>query len=291
MKGDRFWYGSNIGANLVQMFERLFDWTRARESMHVFQFYIQHILNIGPIGANTTDELIRVDAFRLLREWGIQCAIEAGAIKDGDPHAENNINGLRAAAQIIADNGGVLNFVTMDEPLTAVKDYMPTQPLEESAETIAAYILAGEQLGAKVGWAEAWPHVELETQRRLLSRLDALGRLPHYWHWDIDSRSAIKEKKSIEAFVRDAQTIADDYGMPTGIYLAGYPAATDVEYMTQTLAWAGDVFGMLPKAKHVLCTSWATRGERGPQDIPANIPETALGSMTALFNAVVEMYS
>lgn len=291
---DRFWFGPNIGSPILALFEHPEQWETARASMGAFCLVIQHLLSIGPIGATTYDALLAIDAFRTLRAWGVAFALEAGAIKPEDWHGEQNQQGLRTAVERLTAAGGELSYLTMDEPLTSAKQKPGGQPLEETADAVAAYIALGESFGAKVGWAEAWPEIDLDTMRRFLILLDERGRLPHYWHLDIDSRRAAGNRQSVETFLRDAHTIASDYAMPVGVYLAGYPALTDDVYCAQTLQWAQEVRTLQPRLARVLVQSWAERArdtEHGPQDLPRNLPDSDPNTLTALFASIVRLFS
>lgn len=295
MHPDQFWFGPTIASpDLKDMFLRPDAWAKARERMGVFALVAQNILSIGPIGPNSYEGLVEVDALRKLREWGVALALEMGSIKEEDWHSENGFHNLDACAKRIEEVGGLLSYVSMDEPLTAAQKKKPSpQSLEESADPVAQFIRLGESLGAKVGWLEAWPQVPLEDLRKFLILLDERGALPRYLHVDCDTKWALRDfgRSALGNMFRELKIIANDYGLPIGVFLAGYSHPTDMEYVVDVKALASQVHTLYPDVQHVCVQSWVPHVEGGLFDEPRNLPESEPDTHTALFNYVVELFS
>ena len=259
---QRFWFGPNIDSvDLLQCGDvDLSD-------VDVFSLYIQWI-----VVDRRYDALKASGLLKKLRAQGLPLCLEMGSIKPEDWHAENAQAGLPMVAERIAALGHELLYIKMDEPLTSAK-LRPEQPFEESVFAVAKFIEAAENVfpQAKVGWIEAWPHIDLETQRKFLMGLDSWGMVPAFWHLDIDWHRAASEGKDAHATIALAKKYADDYRIPLGVYFAGYSHATDEEYQKDVLSLADGAVSNITDIDHVLVQAWAERTGTGRQDIPANL--------------------
>lgn len=289
---NKFCFGPTIAsADLLEMFRSPDQWATARERMGVFNFFSQQIRSFSGVGPNTYEALIEVDAFRKLREWGIATAVEKGSVKEGDWDARNGIGEIDEVIKRIEEAGGHLDYINMDEPLTAAMKKSPPQPLSVTADAVAEFIKVCYDRKVRVNWLEAWPNVSIETMRQFLVLLDERGALPHGWHLDCDMRRAAKESASLTDMVATVRTIIQDYAITTGVFLAGYPASTDMEYVVDVKSLASHMHTAFPDMAQVIVESWVGRRDGALQDVPRNLPESSPDTHTALFNYVVELFS
>lgn len=262
LRADRYWFGPNLrSAFLLDLFDR-----DVLGPVQVFQFYAQQLQSLVDVvgSENTYENLVARDAFRKLRQLGIPVAWEQGAFKEWDPDGTKNLDVLRLCHARIVEAGGIPYAVVMDEPLTANKDYVHL-PVERVAAVVATFILAARDLGVRVVWTEAYPHIDLVTQRRFRTLLDKAGALPNFRHLDIDHK-AWSGPAEMEA---DVRAVIEDFAMPTGIILAGYPHVTDADYKADVIAWAREVQGYGLPLEHVIVQSWQPR-TGGVTDLPQN---------------------
>lgn len=286
LRAETCWLGPNIGSlDLLA----LFDDMRRLSDVGVLQLYIQHVLDLGPIGPNTYDALVAKDAFRKLRAAGIALAIEGGAVKPGNCQALDSIQAVTMAVERVRAAGGEITHYAMDEPLTAAKDHCQ-QTQAQTADYTANFITHARSLGVQsVGWIEAWPHIALDAQKLFLKQLTDRGAKPSFWHLDIDWRRAVKEGKSARAFILDAAAVAKAAGIPLGVILI-----SDVDPVPTDAAWVTNVHRVtrqlhaIHAPDHLIVQSWTTR-TGGVQDVPYNLHEpgllTSLADVVAVFDA------
>jgi hypothetical protein len=97
------WFCPNSATpDTLELFRNPDAWARARSFISVWQFLALQIhagddpAEYPDVGPNRLPAFVEVNAFDLLRRWGIRTAVEAGAVKDGDCKAEDNTqNALR----------------------------------------------------------------------------------------------------------------------------------------------------------------------------------------------------
>jgi hypothetical protein len=293
----RYWLCPNIASiDLLDMFVEPEQWAYARPHVGVFKFYLQHILG-GPVGPNKFDALVKVNAFEKLREWGIRVALEMGSVKQDSPGACDGSDNIRNAAEAckrIADAGGVVTFIAMDEPL--IGGQMCRQTLIETAAYTANFIhRVSDANQVQVGWIDAWPAHSFNQHEQFLSELRKRWATPHFWHLDVDYIAAGQQHAPYtQESVRVARRIADAYGVPLGVIITGNDADFDYNWtagarrwaainhsITRELAWEWD---------DIVVQSWSKRGTTllgtrvgtGSQDIPLNIPDHVDDTLTGL---------
>jgi hypothetical protein len=291
----RFWFGPNIGSlDMLQLFTEDELWPEARKHVGVYQFYTQNVIDVGgPIGPNSYAALRDAQAFRKVKNWGMLTAVEMGSVKAGatwECDASANIARITEVQQRIAEAGGRLDVISMDEPLVSGPECH--QSVAETAVYVARYIRTAKQAGLQCGWVEAWPHVTLDKQAEFLQELDRNGARPDFWHLDVDWKRAKREGTPFDSsIVAEFRRHADERLIPLGIILIGDVHDTDAEYVNDVKGWAQQCNTLWHDWPHVKVQSWATRGENGPFDIPANTPETDESKHTSLFQFAVELFS
>jgi hypothetical protein len=285
---ERNWISPNINSDLPEALQADLS------NVDVFGLPVQWFLE---------DERYTKLDLTSLRRQGVNLAIEMGSIKPLDYHADKAQSDLERVAERVKAKGHQVSFLVMDEPLTAtslaydaqgklISLDKPIQPLEESAFAIAKFVQKARETmpGVKVIWAEAFPNIALETMRQCLMLLDSWGCRLDGWHLDIDWKRAKKEGVNPFDAIRLAKQYADDYKAQLGVYLTGYPHATDAEYYSEVVAMAKDLHAEAAYCiDHVLVESWAVRTGTNVQDLPANLGPSGL---IALFNYIrTEIFS
>jgi hypothetical protein len=248
MRDNRYWFQPNVRSNILDLFTRL----DILGNVGVFEFAVQNIDGNPAAGPNSFDALVGVDAFKKLRDQGIALSIGMGVVKEWDPTGEANLRFIDEFMDKIRRAGGELAYLSMDEPMTANKDYLH-QPIEAIADITAKFIRKAQGLGLKVAWDEAWPHVTLEEMRDFLDLLDAVhGAPPNYIHYDMDHKLQMPTAADVQA-IADFRT---DLAWKSGVILAGYKHATDEEYRQDVLAWAQQLHALGMPMDHVCVMSW-----------------------------------
>lgn len=270
---SRYWLGPNISSNIPMLRGKLAE-------VDVLTLYIQHILNIGPIGENTFEKLLFEGILRPRAPYAL--AIECGSVKEGDWHAEGTQRGMLEALDKLADYQIKVDYLTLDEPLVSAKKN-PGQPFQETVDAIAASIeKARWEAAGKVGLAEAYPEVPMNVIRLLLKGLDERGINLDYLRLDVDWRRMKKEGASLGAALADMATFALDYGLKTGIYLAGYPTTSEDAYEDDVLEQALTIKQYGAQLDHIVVQSWATSNGL-TQDMPS------VERLLTIYNKVKEL--
>lgn len=277
LRDKRFWLAPNIGS--TDMLELFNDPEKSLKDVGVFQFYIQQILSIGPIGRNTYENLVAKDAFRKLKALGIAVAIECGAVKPGNCEAKDSIVNIEKAIRRVHEAGGVVTHVSMDEPLTAAKDGCPGQTRTVTASHTATFIKHVRNLGVKsVGWIEAWPEIDAPAHVAFLNDLRVMGALPSFLHLDVDFNRAGKELKSVASFIEQMETLCDLHRIDLGYIFHSTldPIDSDLRWSANVRTLARLIHGMHPAFDHVITQSWTRRSPTGVQDVPSNLGSDGL---------------
>jgi hypothetical protein len=263
LRGSRVWFMPNIASNILDLFPDD-DSKSVLGNVDIFEFSAQHFDGNPSAGPNQYSALVAADAFRKLRRQGINTSVGMGVIKEWDPTGEKNIANLNTFFQQVRDAGGELGYVSMDEPLTGNRDFVK-QPLEVIADRVAPFVKRAHELGLKVAWEEAWPHIDVNDMWRFLDLLDERSdngeALPDYWHLDIDH----KLKTPDAAFITTVKDIVEDFAIQTSVILAGYKHPTDAEYKQDVLAWADQIKALGIPNQRLLLMSWV-EGFTQPQN-------------------------
>lgn len=253
---SRYWLHPNIdSADLVAALHA------PMTTVDIFGLYVQWVLE--------DERWAKIDTLKDIRRQGVNLCIEMSCIMEGDPHGEKAKTDLPVISQRILGKGHRVCYLALDEPIYKAQRFFPGMPLEEAIFAIAKFVEEARHVmpGVRVGLIEPWPAVDLETQRKVLMGLDSWGCQLDFWHLDCDHHA-----QSPHATIQKAKQYADDYKLPLGVKFAGYPHQTDQEYVDDVVAYADEVHANEAWAVDNICIqSWATRGEGGPQDIPANL--------------------
>ena len=141
---EQVWYGSNLGSvDLLDMFTTPEQWTQARSRIDIFLLsgsqvgsggWSCTVLPSADCGDNHLANLVGVQAFQKLCEWGIDIAIEsffAGPIMSVEPIVCStdsgvlslSLNGSINVIQNVQANGGEVRYLRIDEP---IRQWYPT---------------------------------------------------------------------------------------------------------------------------------------------------------------------
>ena len=304
----QIWYAPNVGApDTLRMFTEPDLWAGARSRIQVFQMYIQNIGHDywGPLpgcptcGDSVYPKLVAADVFRKLQDWGIQLALEGGAVKPGSPFVCNGSAYAEANREIfrrISNAGGRPATLIMDQPLDG-GDACP-QPIETTVESTLRFIRltqmyfrqfypSGPEL--TIGLTEPYPGQPIaRLQQFIQALLDEGYQLP-YFHLDVD-RNHVKDKKLSEAaFARDLHNMYEfcrARGIDFGLIYTGFDDKTDVAYRRTVLEWVDRSRRVLGVPEHVKFQSWAfvSKNPDGTENwsVPLNLPEANPSSHTGL---------
>lgn len=294
VSSNRIWFAPVPGAlDYLRLFEHPEEWTRARSLVTVFKFYQQHTQTPAPsiVGPNTYDALVRADAFRRLKSWGIKTSIEVGAVKEfwctadaGGMQA--SIKATLDSVKAVQDAGGVVHSLSMDEPFVAGRSRVCGGPaLEPTADRLKTYMTAVRAAypSIKVGLIEAYPFSSADAIERMLSLLRDRGVEPSFLHMDVDWH-ALKTGE----FARDMprlKAVAAEARIPFGIIVVGYDGNADALYaidaagITNLIAGAFRTWDNMPE--QIIFQSWVV-SSTGLLITPTNLPEGRLNTHTNL---------
>lgn len=291
---DRIWFSPGPGTlDFIGLFERPGEWAHTRQLVDVFKFYNQHLQSPADpiVGPNSYDALVRVDAFRQVRRWGIKTALEIGSVKEFfcepgsggmDASARNTVASVRA----IEAAGGTLDYIAMDEPWVSGRARVCGGPaLEPTADMVAAYMSAVQRAAPRtaIGLIEAYPFSSADAIVRMLDLLDARGTRPAFLHMDVDWHSLATGE-----FARDMvrlKAVADSRQITFGIIVIGYDGEADVLYavdargIAHLIADAFKTWDDMPQ--HVIFQSWVVTST-GLFITPSNLPEDRANTHTSL---------
>jgi hypothetical protein len=291
---DRLWFCPGPGTlDFIRLFERPDEWAHTRQLIDVFKFYNQHTQSPADpmVGPNSYDALVRADAFRQLRRWGIKTALEVGSVKEFfcdpasggmDASARNTIASVRS----IEAAGGIVHYIAMDEPWVSGRATACGGPaLEPTADMVAAYVTAVQRALPRtaIGLIEAYPFSSADAIIRMLDLLEARGVPPAFLHMDVDWHSLAEG-----AFARDMLRLEEAAAarrITFGIIVVGYDGNADALYavdargISHLIADAFKTWDDMPQ--HVIFQSWVVTST-GLFITPSNLPEDRPNTHTSL---------
>ncbi len=282
---DRLWFAPGPGTlDYLRLFEHPEEWPRARGVVSVFKFYVQHTQTPAPsiVGPNSYDALVRVNAFRMLANWRIKIAVEAGSVKEFwcTPDAsgmEASVRSTLDGISAIETAGGQVSYLAMDEPWVSGRARVCGGPaLEPTADRVATYMSAVGRASprVKIGLIEAYPFSSAAAIETMLQLLRARGVPPAFLHMDVDWHALASGE-----FARDMkrlQSAAAAQNIPFGIIIVGYNGEADSLYALDTAGLAnllGETFqSWEAMPDHVIVQSWVVTST-GLFITPSNLPE------------------
>ncbi|MBU8892912.1 MAG: T9SS type A sorting domain-containing protein [Bacteroidales bacterium] len=215
------WFTPNVGSvDMLELFNQPEQWTTARSKIDVFKFYTGQVGTFGwsctvnqssNCGENYLENLVDVQAFSNLGQWGIDIAVEsffAEPVMSYDPMecstAEYVLNltldGSINVIENIETNGGIVSYLAMDEPIrrwfpefyyiyTGQTDPRPclVDSIGGLADHVAAYILQMQSWfpSISIGHIELYPEVGVDQLKEWIIALEARGVSLSFLHLDV----------------------------------------------------------------------------------------------------------
>ena len=275
MPEKEVWFTPNLGStDLVALFERPAEWSKARGQIHVFKFYSQQVVAETPAecpecGNNILPNLVRAGAFSRLRQDAIAVAIEAGAIKEWGCRATVTARVARTALANVAANGGTVRDLAMDEPLLGGESCGYT--LAESASVTADFVRQAGA-GARVGDIEPYPRFDAPTLQTWLRALMERGVKPAFFHLDVDRERATRIGADVERDLKTLRDFSESAKIPFGVIFWSDQVGSNRAYYEDTMAWVVRVGGTIGMPEHSLFQSWVEAPD-GTRRMPVNLPE------------------
>ena len=276
------WFSpDNDTPDLLDMFRNPHAWDQARGQISVIEFGPQQVGDDSARHKNTYNDMVGVNAFRLLQSWGIKIAIEVPAIKEWDCTTQQTLKHTLRLADNVQKAGGGMPLLSMDEPLVsgvrACKDTM-----ESAAAKTAAYIKEVTQRmpGVQVVEGEPYPSYSVDQLEHWLTLLIDAGARPASFHVDanvhyLDAHPSVDVAGDLRR-LRDWLRVRH---MPFGvIFWSGYdPEPTDQAYYQRTMAWVRKVHAAIGAPDQAIFQSWVFRSAPRCKDTDAacNMPKLA----------------
>jgi hypothetical protein len=270
---DDVWFSpANEGEDFIKLFQSPDLWATSRSQIKVLKFGPRQV-GAGKPELNSLQDMQNVDAFAKLKSWGIDVAIEAGAIKPGDCAA---VRGKQATVTLIKNvkkSNGLVRFIAMDEPIASGRSKCG-EDIDEIANNTAAYMKAVssdpelEALGSlpEVGDIEGYPSTSVQDIERFVQALESRGAKPKFFHLDANVHRldvlARDGKNNEQGDLRELKRFFQAQGIPLGIiFWPGYnPVATDKIYYDRTMEWVRRVHKAIGKPDQSIFQSWVVRG-------------------------------
>lgn len=295
---DETWFAPNVGsADLLNLFSEPARWASSRSRVNVFQFYQPNIVfDTGCVRceSNTKSNLIAVDAYRKLRTWGIDVAIESGVIKAEHPPCAVApwVGAALESISVVLANGGTLPRISMDEPLFgAVRtDLTPgcRLPLNTAADMVASFIaqLRAQHPGIRVGLVEPYPALPVGQIAQFLSALAARGAAPSHFHLDVDEDLLQGPWQQEIAALRGH---VDSLGIPFGVLNTAPRAETSDQFYARARQNL-ERYLFLGRQANAVFQSFAVSAPGTPSErqyLPINLPDNN-AQLLSLSRLVIE---
>ena len=278
----QLWFCPNPESDLLGLFTEPDGWIHARGKMEVFKFYDAALRATTPdacpiCGGNILPNLEAVDAFSKLSDWGIDIAIESGAVKHWGCMADVTSQVTSEAIQNVASRGGSVRYVSMDEPYIGgemdVGGESCHYSMEQSAAQTAEYIrlLEADHPTVLIGDIEPYPYFSVAQLAGWIEALEGLGVTLPFFHIDVDRRHAESDGVDVAADLQALESFCEERGIVFGVIFWGQANASPQAYYEDTARWVDTVKGALGLPSQVIFQSWTWAADGSP--LPPNLPE------------------
>jgi Bacterial Ig-like domain (group 3) len=302
----------------LNLFQDPQEWPKALASVNVLEL-IENQLNPTFVRDNNlVGDLASLNAARQMMGLpSMALSIEAGVIKPSDlSNPWLAVLATEDPIQTVVNNGGSVQYVAMDSPLTdGVNPDITSPPLTDSDidDRVASYIKdvqsyqptvavgTTEPPAVQVGDIEPYPYlstdqsdgtdvVEIETY---VDGLIKDGATPAFFHLDINYAdlppTATFQKDLIALRKYFAGDNAGNENIPFGILFdEPGPVASDQDYSTKTLQNIDKVKSAMGVPQQAVFDSNDARDQFGNQYLPTNVPETQPYTSTWLVNQGIQ---
>jgi hypothetical protein len=316
------WFGpDNDTADFLDLFRYPQLWNNARSKVSVLKLGPQQVDGRKGAQVNSLSALTNVNAFRVLRSWGIRLAIEAPAIKKWDCTGKKALEYSLRLIDNVENAGGTVDYISMDGPLVngirACGDTVETAAIK-TADYMKEFALQASKTG--VGEIEPYPFNSVNQIQRWVRALAGTGVKPAHFHLDVnvhfvDIHPDIDVRSDLQALKRFFESQNIPFGV---IFWSGYnPAPTDEAYYRRSMAWVTKVHAAIGAPDHAIFQSWVFRSSPrctdtepecippkltctprdppgcGDKSVPINLPEGSpiVFSHTRLINDAVSVIS
>lgn len=273
--GTSIWFGPNNDTlDLLDLFQQPQSWAEARQKIAVMKLGPQQVSDGGGPHMNALSDMRRVQAFSLLRAWGIKLSIEAPAIKKWDCSGKNTLDYTLRLIRNVEQSGGRVDYITMDGPLIdGTRDCGDT--METTAAKTSSYIkqLTAAVPSIVVGESEPYPAMPLATIKEWYKALAVDGAKPAYFHMDanvhlLDVRPQINVTSDLRAYRDFFQSQHMQFGM---IFWSGYdPEPSDRAYYQRVMGWVRRVHAAIGAPDDSVFQSWVRRSPSRCSDSDAS---------------------
>jgi hypothetical protein len=304
---------ANDSADYADLFEKPQLWAATRGKVDVFQVSPAQVEPGKPGSPSKYADLVRIGAFRDLKQWGIDIAVEAPSVKEWDCTA---IGGARLATirfiKSVAAAGAAIKYVATDEPLVSGTGACHLS-MDDAAAHAAAYAkallsdkdVAANAPGLMVGDVEAYPSHSADQIVLWTRALERNGYKPAFLHLDVDVNdvNARGPKLNLNADLQTLKAFFHGEGIPFGIIMwpgTGFEPS-DQTYYNHVMSWAQRVHAAIGRPEQIVFESWVTRASPrcvagtkcradnkfmcaptdpptcGKNSVPANLPESGPG--------------
>lgn len=322
------WFAPNEDApDYIDLFKQPTLWAKARSRVSVFKFSPKQVSKNKLSQTNTFDDLVSANAFRKLRSWGIDIAIEVGSVKEYDCNAEHTPRTTLQWISNVKAAGYFVRFLAMDEPIASGLDACK-RTLNQIAKSTAAYVRAvrsanltsDSDSALEIGDIEAYPATSIASIKQWILLLKDYGYKPAFFHLDVNIHYLDKNPQiDAAAAIADLKLFFRDERIPFGIIIwSGYdPLNADQKYYNLAIRWAEKIHSWIGHPDQLVIQSWVTRSSQhceltdpscnpkryqcqtddppfcGKKSIPINLPENDpnVFSHTRLINDVFAIFA
>jgi hypothetical protein len=321
------WFAPNgESPDLVNLFVTPEAWREARTRVNVFKFGPQQVSTSSSSKFNTLMELVKADAFRKLKDWGVSVALEAPAVKEWDCNSKraamitlDYIRNVRAA-------GGDIKYVAMDEPLVSGFGRCRLT-FEETAARTASYVrgilsdasIATSNGKIAFGDIEPYPSYSVDQLKQWINALQINGFKPSFFHLDVDLNNVdLHPQFDLAGDLRALKAFLQNEEIPFGIiFWSGRdPESSDQNYYKHVIDYVKRIHRAIGMPEQSIFQSWVLRVSNdcsaslpcsatntrcsssdvaycGSRSVPINLPESSneVFSHTRLINDSLEILS
>ena len=267
--GPAVWFSpDNDTPDYLDLFNKPEAWSTTRAQVNVFKFGPQQVSS-SPAKVNSYAELLKADAFRKLKEWRIEIAIEAPAVKEWNCTGVNAAKVTLEYIRNVRAAGAAVSYIAMDEPL--VSGFRACHlTFEETAARTAAYVKAVSEdkttaaSGQKVafGDTEPYPSYSVDQLRQWIDSMERNGFKPAFFHLDVDINNIelhpninlAKDLGTLKAYLRQKE-------IPLGIvFWSGHdPEKSDEAYYYHVIDYVTRIKHAIQKPDQSVFQSWVNR--------------------------------
>ena len=255
-------------------------WARARVGLTGVRLYVQ----------NTTSyqfqDLIRIGAFKTIKDLGLQFSVETGAVKpwlcNGKQMAELH---LLPAIDAILKSGGTVDKIVAEEPFYdgTIRDGACLWTMPQAADQLVAWVAALKAHYPDIPICDAEPYPALSASQLLewINALVARGFTPQTFLLDVDMQWVRDHGVDLTNDLKALVSVLTTHGIRFGTYLTAnenWNPPNDEAWGLGALAYLTRILHDLPGIPDLVLSSWHT----DPPQPSHNLPETTDWTFTNL---------